>query len=212
MDGFAKKTLRTSRGLDYTYWIRRSADDKPALLLHHGFPDDHEVWIPVIPYLIDTGHTIIVPDLLGYGQTSKPSDAQLYNSGAMAKDMMEILDNENQPYVISVGHDWGSTLAQRLPLFHPDGVVGLVILNVAYRPPAEMNAEKANALLVQNTGLPRLAYQEFFVSSNARELLESNLESAFHALHGADEGTKNFMENILCHRVSRDAETNSPRH
>lgn len=93
-------------------------------------------------------------------------------------------------------------MAQRLLLFRPERVVGLVLLNVAYRAPAEANAEQANAMLVQYTGLPRLAYQQFFISPQARQLMESNLESTFSALHGSDEGTKNFMEDLLCHHVS----------
>jgi pimeloyl-ACP methyl ester carboxylesterase len=202
MDGFTKKTITNSRGLGYTYWVRHSSATKPALLLHHGFPDDHELWANIIPYLRDLGHTIVIPDLLGYGETSKPSDPQLYNFKAMAQDMMEILDNEKQRKIISVGHDWGSSLAQRVALFHPERVVGLIILNVAYRPPGEADVKKTNELLVKTTGLPRLAYQEFFTSPHARELLEANLESAFHAFNGSDEGTKNFMEDLLCHDVS----------
>lgn len=202
MDDFTKKTITTSRGMTYTYWVYPSKDNKPALLLQHGFPDDHELWAKTVEYLKPLGYPIIVPDLLGYGETSKPADPEDYNIKKMSNDMIEIVDNEKQRYIIPVGHDWGSSLAQRVTLFHPDRVVGMILLNIAYRPPAEMDAEKANQMLIETTGLPRIAYQQFFVSPQGREIIEANLESSFHVLHGTDEGTKNFMEDVLCHNVS----------
>ena len=208
MDSFTKKTIKTSRGLTYTYWVRPSNEKKPALLLQHGFPDDHELWTNIVPYLITLGFPIIVPDLLGYGETAKPSDPKEYNLKDLSQDLMDVVDNEGHRHIISVGHDWGAMMAQRLLLFHPERVVGLILLNVAYRPPAEANAEQANAMLVKLTGLPRIAYQQFFIGDNARELMEGNLESSFHALHGTDEGTTNFMEDLLCHHVSQQRRVN----
>ena len=186
MDEFQKKTFETSRGLIYTYWMKPSNTRKPALLLQHGFPDDHDLWTPILPYIKDLGYPIIIPDLLGYGETSKPSDAKAYRLKDMAKDLMEILDKEDQKFCISVGHDWGSMLAQRVTLFNRDRVVGMIILNVSYNRPAPMDAKAANQMLTKLTGLPRLSYQEFFVSPQGRDLLEGNLESVFHVLHGAD--------------------------
>jgi pimeloyl-ACP methyl ester carboxylesterase len=199
MDAFTKKTVTTSRGMTYTYYVQPSVQQRPALLLQHGWPDDHELWNNTIPYLADLGYPIIAPDLLGYGGSSKPSDPRAYNSKDMSQDLIDILDNEGYRYAISVGHDWGSFIAARLTLWHPDRIVGLVLLNVAYRLPAQFDIEKVNQVLTQSTGLPRLAYQQFFTSPQGRDLIESRLESLFHAIHGNDEGTKNLMEDLLCH-------------
>jgi len=106
MEGFTKKTLNTSRGLQYTYWVQSSTEKKVALLLQHGFPDDHDLWINILPYLIPLGHPIIVPDLLGYGETAKPSDAKEYNIKSLSNDLMDILDREGYQHAISIGHDW----------------------------------------------------------------------------------------------------------
>jgi pimeloyl-ACP methyl ester carboxylesterase len=81
-------------------------------------------------------------------RTSKPSDPQAYNSKDMAKDLIDILDNEGYRYAISVGHDWGSYIAGRLPLWHPNRSVGLIQLNVAYRAPAEFDVDKANQVFL----------------------------------------------------------------
>jgi len=195
-----QKTYKTSRNFTYTYYIHKSAgQDKPALLLQHGFPDDHNLWSSVLPYLLKLPFPIIVPDLLGYNGTSKPVDTQAYNSKGMADDLAEILDSEGIKHCISIGHDWGSFMAQRVALWHPDRVVGLAMLNIAYKIPGKFDAVEANKFFEETTGLPRLAYQDFFMSTQAPDMIESHLESSLAAFHGSNEGTKNFMEDMLCH-------------
>lgn len=201
MDHFTRKTFATFRGFTYAYYIRTSPPqpDKPALLLQHGFPDDHNLWAAVLPYLLELDFPIVVPDLLGYNGTSKPTDAQAYNSKGMADDLAEILDHETIKHVISVGHDWGSYLAQRVALFYPDRVVGLILLNVAYMDANPFDAAETNRILNSETGLPRLAYQSLFVSEQAPSLLADHPEAAFATFHGSNEGTKNFMEDLFAH-------------
>lgn len=202
MEGFEKRTIKTLRGLEYTYWVRPSVETKPVLLLQHGFPDDHALWVPILPYLIPLGFPIIVPDLLGYGETAKPKEYVHYKLKDMSDDLIDILDKEGHQHVISVGHDWGSMMAQRVYLYHPERVVGLIIMNVHYLTPEKNDLAATNAMLTKATGLPRVAYQEFFISPQGQDVIESDLESFFHAIHGTDEGTQNFMEDIFCHHVS----------
>lgn len=138
MDTLTKKTLTTKRGFEYTYFVCPAVDGKPTLLLQHGWPDRAAEWEGVITnYLRPAGYGIIAPDLLGYGETSKPTSAAAYKYTGLASDMVEILDAENVKKVISLGHDWGSVQAQRLYNFHPERVSGLIIINVPYAPPTK---------------------------------------------------------------------------
>jgi haloacetate dehalogenase len=43
----------------------------PALLLLHGYPQTHVMWRKVAPRLAQD-FTVVVPDLRGYGDSSKP--------------------------------------------------------------------------------------------------------------------------------------------
>jgi hypothetical protein len=52
------------------------------------------------------GHGILVPDLLGYGGTSKPLDVQRYKEKGKAEDIKYILDVLKLETVIGVAHDW----------------------------------------------------------------------------------------------------------
>ncbi|KAL4874702.1 Alpha/Beta hydrolase protein [Aspergillus karnatakaensis] len=207
MDRLARKQATTSRGYTYTYYhLPQSLDTrtstnaqipKPTLLLLHGFPDTHALWSRLLPSLLPTGYPLLIPDLLGYGDTSKPLTPEAYNSKSMATDLINILDHENITKIIPIGHDWGSYMAQRMYLWYPERVAGLGMLNIAYDPPAPFDLGAANATLEKATGLPRLAYWEFFSDPNCAEILERNLDSWFEALHGSPE---NWLERLFCHR------------
>jgi soluble epoxide hydrolase/lipid-phosphate phosphatase len=49
---------------------------------------------------------MIVPDMLGYGGTSKPLHTKAYSGKSMAQDIYEILEHEKIDSALGVGHDW----------------------------------------------------------------------------------------------------------
>src|SRR6266576_2335654 len=55
----------------------------PVVLLH-GYAETSHMWLPLIAKLSDK-HTVIAPDLRGFGQSSAPSDG--YTKAAMAQDI-----------------------------------------------------------------------------------------------------------------------------
>ena len=147
MEGFTRKSFTTSRSLTYTYFDSgAAANDKPALLLLHGFPDGAKLWFKVIPHLLPLGRRIIAPDLLGYGGSSNPTDAALFNSKAMTTDLAELLAAEKVEKVVVIGHDWGSVLATRMWLWQPQLCAGVAMLNVHYIPPGPFDLTAARTL------------------------------------------------------------------
>jgi pimeloyl-ACP methyl ester carboxylesterase len=62
--------------------------------------------------------SIFVPDLLGYGGTSKPLDPVQYNSKGMANDLVECVRHNAISQIVIIGHDFGSFMAQRVWLWH----------------------------------------------------------------------------------------------
>src|ERR671912_382803 len=66
----------------------------PPLLLLHGYPQTHVMWHKVAPALAQD-FTVVVPDLRGYGDSSKPqSDAAhyVYSKRATANDMVAVME------------------------------------------------------------------------------------------------------------------------
>lgn len=92
-------------GTTYAYIFTSSETAKPTLLLLHGFPSASFDWRRIIPLLQKVGYGIIAPDLLGYGDTDKPTDLPAYAMGRIANHLREIVAKENVSQVVGVGHD-----------------------------------------------------------------------------------------------------------
>ncbi|KAI0886925.1 alpha/beta-hydrolase [Annulohypoxylon maeteangense] len=185
MDSLQHKTLKTSRGFTYSYYVSNPTNSKQTLLLQHGFPDDAHLWDGIVRKL--TEYRLVVPDLLGYSGTSKPTDAAPYIYSGIVQDVVDILDAEGIGKVISVGHDFGSLVAQRLYNHHPERVEGLILLNVGYALPRDSlpNLQEINDYLTKVLGYPIIAYQEFFVTDEAPVLMKAHVDRFYQAIHGA---------------------------
>ena len=97
-------------GVTYTY---RVAPPTPATasskwaLLQHGFPAGTHSWRFVVPALVAKGFHVVIPDMLGYGGTDKPSDVKEFKGKKMCASLIAIMDKEGAQRFISAGHDWG---------------------------------------------------------------------------------------------------------
>lgn len=196
MDSITKKTLKVSRGFTYTYYASPATNSKPTVLLQHGFPDDASEWANLITqHLVPAGYGVIAPDLLGYAGTSKPTDPAAFKYRLMVRDLIEILDAENVPKIISLGHDWGSGLAQRVYNLAPERTLGLVMANVAYLPPSnakfdlDQNLAQTQALF----GYGLYWYWKLFTAPDGAELLGKHLDAMFNVLHATGEVWKETL-------------------
>ncbi|UZN03855.1 alpha/beta fold hydrolase [Cellulomonas sp. S1-8] len=107
------------------------AGDGPAVVLLHGFPQTHYMWRHVARALTD-GHTVIVPDLRGYGRSAKPAETtpETYAKRTMARDVVEVARRLGHDRFGLVGHDRGALVGVRAGLDHPDVVRYLGVLDV----------------------------------------------------------------------------------
>ncbi|MEV2192343.1 alpha/beta hydrolase [Streptomyces phaeochromogenes] len=102
----------------------------PVILLH-GFPQTHLMWRHVAPTLA-AEHTVICPDLRGYGASDKPTDPDgtTYSKRTMAADVIALAKVLGHDRFALVGHDRGALVAIRAGLDHPDKVTHLASLDV----------------------------------------------------------------------------------
>jgi haloacetate dehalogenase len=113
-------------------YLVATAGSGPPLLLLHGFPQTHYCWRRVVLVLAEH-HTVIAPDLRGYGATAAPPggpEGQGYTKRELAGDVVELADVLGFQRLAVVGHDRGARVAYRLALDHPDRVERLAVLNV----------------------------------------------------------------------------------
>ena len=102
----------------------------PVVLLH-GFPQTHLMWRHVAADLA-AEHTVICPDLRGYGASDKPAAAteDTYAKRTMAADVVALARALGHERFALAGHDRGALVAVRAGLDHSDTVTHLASLDV----------------------------------------------------------------------------------
>ncbi len=101
-----------------------------AIVLLHGWPQTWFEWREVMPILAKNNFTVIVPDLRGLGDTSKPATG--YDGNTTASDIHELVSELgfNTTYVI--GHDIGAQTAYSYASSHPNNVSKLVVIDYVF--------------------------------------------------------------------------------
>jgi pimeloyl-ACP methyl ester carboxylesterase len=116
---------------DVSLHVRDNGKGAPVVLLH-GWPDTGDLWDQQSQALVDAGYRTIVPDLRGFGRSSKPTDISAYATPAHVGDVVGILDALDIDRAHLVGHDWGAGIAWVTAAFAPDRVASVTALSVGH--------------------------------------------------------------------------------
>lgn len=115
---------------EVTLRVRHGGSGSPVVLLH-GHPRTHTTWHAVAP-LLAAQHTVVCPDLRGYGRSTLPPDEPDHaqsSKRAMAGDVVALMRHLGHERFAVVGHDRGSAVAYRTAIDHPDAVTRLVVMD-----------------------------------------------------------------------------------
>jgi haloalkane dehalogenase len=109
---------QTSDGLRMAFLDEGSG---PTVLLLHGEPSWSFLYRKMIPVLLDAGCRVVVPDLIGFGRSDKPSEVEDYTYARhvewLRSVVFDVLDLSD---VTLVCQDWGGLIGLRLAAEHPD--------------------------------------------------------------------------------------------
>lgn len=108
----------------------------PLVVLAHGFPDLGITWRLQVDTLVEAGYRVLVPDLRGYGNSSRPAARAAYTASAIGLDLIALLDHEGVAQAHIVGHDWGAASVWPLGMTHGDRLLSLTGISVPYVRPA----------------------------------------------------------------------------
>jgi haloacetate dehalogenase len=126
--GFRNDRIKTS-GAEINTVIGGSG---PPLLLLHGAPFTLIAWRQIAPELAKD-YTLVMCDLRGYGDSSKPADLPDHSSQSkrpMALDGVEVMEHLGFRQFRVVGHDRGGRVGRRMALDHPDRVLKLSVFDI----------------------------------------------------------------------------------
>jgi len=123
--GFRSEIIAPN-GVDIGYSVGGAG---PPLVLLHGFPQTRAMWARIAPALAAT-HTVICPDLRGYGDSGKPQDVAAYSFRNMARDVLALMAHLGHNSFAVAGHDRGGRVAHRLDLDAPDTITRMAVLDI----------------------------------------------------------------------------------
>lgn len=206
-----RHTFVTSRGYKYSYIHAPCQLDKPMLLLIHGWPSHADDWIYQIRYFSSKGYGLIVPDMLGYGESSNPREVNVYHLKLISQDLAELLDHCRIERVVGVGHDWGATILSRFALYYSQRLTAAAFLGIgAPKPGTSFDLDGINEMTKRGTGSEMLGYITYIARDpKAQIMMEQNAGSVMDLMFTADrdawnrhfhpqDGFKTFVE--LGHR------------
>lgn len=101
----------------------------PVVLLVHGVPTSSWLYRHIIPSLVEKGHRVIAPDLLGFGASEKPKGYEIYSEAAQGKRLLALMQQLGIDQWMHVCHDGGGLWTWEMLKQSSEGVSRLVLLN-----------------------------------------------------------------------------------
>ncbi len=186
-------------------------NNRPCILLLHGFPELAYSWRKVMPSLAAAGFHVVAPDQRGYGRTTGwdgdyDGDVGTFRILNLVRDTLGLVAGLGRRSVACVvGHDFGSPVAAWCALIRPDVFRSVVLMSAPFAgppslplgpskpPPADTIHDDLAAL-----DPPRKHYQWYYSSRDADDEMK-NCPQGIHA----------FLRDYYHHK-SADWERNRP--
>jgi pimeloyl-ACP methyl ester carboxylesterase len=123
----APKKHRTEIG-DARWIAAHVTGNGPPVLLLHGIPGVGAVWREV-SRLLSARHRVVVPDLVGFGDSARSHEIQALWADAQAAAVAALMDDLRIDNALVVGHDFGGPVAAHLIAQARQRVAGLVLVS-----------------------------------------------------------------------------------
>jgi haloacetate dehalogenase len=173
--GFERRRIETDGATIHTVW----GGSGPPLLLLHGSPETHVMWHKVAPRLAQS-FTVVLTDLRGYGDSSKPDagpNHANYAKRAMARDQIAVMRALGFDRFAVAGHDRGARVTWRLAVEYPEVVTRAAVLDIVPLPYSMLTMAFATEyyhwfFLIQPAPLPETLIghsAEFYVRGRCAE-------------------------------------------
>jgi haloalkane dehalogenase len=111
-------------------YVEDGPADGPTVVLVHGEPTWGYLYRRLVPPLVHAGLRVVVPDLVGFGRSDKPTRREDHSFAAHVEWLRSALfDGLGLTDVYYVGQDWGGLIGMRLLAENPERFAGVVMAN-----------------------------------------------------------------------------------
>jgi haloacetate dehalogenase len=205
--GFRTQKIQTSGATIHTL----VGGSGPPLLLIHGYPQTHVEWHKIAGRLAER-FTVVMTDLRGYGDSSKPPDGENhanYSKRVMALDNIEVMRSLGHERFAVVGHDRGGRVTWRMAVENPERVTRAAILDIVPLPYSTVTREFATEyfhwfFLIQPAPFPETLIgnsAEFYLRSR---FLRSSASSSIFTPEAIAEYLRCFKDPAAIHGSCED--------
>ena len=143
LDGFRVQWPFAARYARVNGWRMHYIDEgagDPVMLLH-GNPTWGFLYRRVIPPLVDAGHRVIVPDMIGFGLSEKPAREQAHSLDGHIANLAGLVRQLDLRRLTVVCHDWGGPTGLSFAMSNQERIRALAVMSTwAWpTPPAEFH-------------------------------------------------------------------------
>ncbi len=108
--------------------VKPTKPNGKTVVLLHGKNFNGAYWKTTADLLSENGFTVVIPDQIGFGKSSKPENFQ-YSFQQLSLNTKIMLDSLKIQSAIVLGHSMGGMLATRFTLMYPEFVSQLILID-----------------------------------------------------------------------------------
>ncbi len=176
--------------------------DGPPLLLVHGWPESWYAWRFVMLPLARS-FTVIAVDQRGMGLTDKPETG--YDSGALAADLIALMDTLGFDRFAVAGHDTGMVISYALAADNPERVAALIAAEI----PGAPGVVPAPPLFVPQPLNNKLWHIPFNRAGRIAEQLIQGHEDVYFGYEFAIQGGPALPQEVIDYYIGNFADSES---
>lgn len=117
-------------GINIHYIDEGRANEK-TIFLFHGQPSWSYLYRHMIPLFVEAGYRVIAPDLVGFGKSDKPANAEDHTYSAHVNWMQTFVEKLGIKHAAAFMQDWGGLIGLRVLAQKPEWLDRLIVANTA---------------------------------------------------------------------------------
>jgi haloalkane dehalogenase len=111
------------------HYVDEGSNDEEVILLMHGEPSWSFLYRHMIPPLVKAGFRVVVPDLVGFGRSDKPTEQSDHTYAKHVEWMTKWMVSLDLQNITLFCQDWGSLIGLRMAIENQDRFKRIVLSN-----------------------------------------------------------------------------------